>query len=433
MAATVQSRNTYVSSTSDAGSFDLSGNMPSGISAGDLLLVSVACDQNPTVSAGSDWTKMGQASNSTVVTGAIFWKFAAGSDTITITTSSNQQISAVLLRISGGSTPTGSSANGSSTNSNPPSHTSGETSTLWIATRAGDSTVVATAAPASFGNLQTATAGGTSGASSNTAEQTTSNTTLNPGTFTSNTEQWVSWTIGIPDTPSDRPYVVAYGSKHGDNVTSLTANAYVPSGISNFVVWAYVATYDDVDETAGYISSVTFDGNTMTEYEQDRGIDGGAGGEGGLFVYQGAASGSKNIVASFGGNTLVADIHWAVLANASTTTNPDAHHQDSVSGVTTMTGSVTTITDKSIVLSGIGFGNIGNGFASGSDQWQIDSTNGGYVVSSFSKTAKTPAGSVSHDYQNGTTDSATIKTMSIEPYVAAGGPTVKTLAALGVG
>lgn len=172
--------------------------------AGDMILVHFAVDGAPTVTDGSGtWNKLGQASNTTVVTGAIFWKIAtSNSETLTLTTSTEQSSHTVLvIRPDSGNTLSieGASANGSSSNSNPPSLTPsvGSKDFLWIATRAGDSTVVATVAPTDFTQLQTLAAAGTGGASTNTAEREFTGTTLDPGTFTSASEQWVSWTLAV--------------------------------------------------------------------------------------------------------------------------------------------------------------------------------------------------------------------------------------------
>jgi len=173
--------------------------MPSGITAGDLLVVIFSTDGNPTCTASAGWNKLGQASNTTAVTGAVFWKHATGGDTCTITTSATEQSSHVVLRITSGGIPVGTSANASSTNSNPPSYTDGySTDYLWVATRSGDSTVVATAAPSGYSQLQTQAAAGSGGASTNTAERTNAAATEDPGTFTSATAPWVAWTLSIP-------------------------------------------------------------------------------------------------------------------------------------------------------------------------------------------------------------------------------------------
>lgn len=196
-APATQTRNSGASAAADTTTHSI--NLPSGINPGETLIVIFSVDEAPTCTATGGWWKLGQASNSTVVTSAVFWKVAEGSDNCTITTSTAQQSSHVSLRISGGGSVTGTSANGNSTNSNPPLHTPpvGSKDYLWIATRSGDSTVVATVAPTNYGNLQTQAAAGTGGASTNTAERTLTASSENPGTFTSATEQWVSWTISV--------------------------------------------------------------------------------------------------------------------------------------------------------------------------------------------------------------------------------------------
>lgn len=103
------------------------------------------------------------------------------------------------------------SANGSSTNSDPPSITNGSGASrdvTVIATRSGDSTVVATVAPTNYTDLQSRAGGGTNGASTNTAERQiniASAGTEDPGTFTSGTEQWVSFTFGVYEIAAAAP------------------------------------------------------------------------------------------------------------------------------------------------------------------------------------------------------------------------------------
>lgn len=96
-----------------------------------------------------------------------------------------------------------SNSNGSSTNSNPPSITNSSGASrdvTVVCTRSGDSTVVATAAPTNYSNLQTQAGGGTGGASTNTAERQiniANSGSEDPGTFTSASEQWACFTFGI--------------------------------------------------------------------------------------------------------------------------------------------------------------------------------------------------------------------------------------------
>jgi hypothetical protein len=209
----VETRSTGASAATNTTSHAIT--LPSGVQSGDLLVCTFSSDGNPTCTDNSStWTKLGQASNSTIVTGAIFWKRATGSDALTITTSASEQSSHVVLRVSSAGDPTGTASNGSSTNSDPASHTTTSADILWIATRSGDSTVVATAAPVDYTGLQSQAAAGTGGASTNTAERKRTAATEDPGTFTSASEQWACWTLAIP-----------YGSTTHTAVASVTATA----------------------------------------------------------------------------------------------------------------------------------------------------------------------------------------------------------------
>ena len=178
--------------------------LPSGISAGNLLLVVFSSDGSPTIgidtgASGNNWQTIGPSASGANETGAVFWKVAEGSDALTVTTSNSEQSSHISFRITGADTVTGSVTNSSSTNSNPPSHTTTMPSQdiLWIATRTGDDVTVATAAPANYGNLQTITATAAAGASTNTAERELAATTEDPGVFTSTNEQWACFTLAV--------------------------------------------------------------------------------------------------------------------------------------------------------------------------------------------------------------------------------------------
>jgi len=232
--------------------------------AGDLIFVHFAVDGNPTVtvnggSSSSGWSAVSQASNSTTVTGAWLYLIAdAAGETLTLTTSASEQSSHTVLIIRPDTATSsylslaieGTSANGSSTNSNPPSHaiTRGYGENLFITTRAGDSTVVATVAPSSYGNLQTLAAAGTAGASTNTAEYTLTTTgPHDPGTFTSNSEQWVSWTICVRHTRVSPSSILIIDTDTASfptdvihDITSTTLQVF-----SGEIILAIIGTADD--------------------------------------------------------------------------------------------------------------------------------------------------------------------------------------------
>lgn len=209
--------------TGDATSHPIT--LPASVAVGDLILAFFSVDGNPTVTTTSTgWNKVGQRSNSSVVTGAVFSKIATGSDSLTLTTSASQESSHVTLRVSGVRSPAriaSAFSDGSSTNSNPAQGTTLATDSrgrLWVVSRSGDSNVVATVAPSGYSNLQTQAANTTGGASTNTAEKTTSGTAEDedPGTFTSAAEQWVCWTVGVDSTGS---FTLSYGDEFDEEPT----------------------------------------------------------------------------------------------------------------------------------------------------------------------------------------------------------------------
>lgn len=172
---------------------------------GDILLVIFTSDGNPTVSvnttgSGGNWNKLGQAFNGNNVTGAVFWKIAEGSDLLVLTTSSTQRSSFIAYSIKDAISVEGNSSDGSSSNSNPPSLTpsDGTRSYLWIATRSGDgNTSVSTVAPSGFSNLLTQAGNNNNGANTSTATLELVSDILDPGTFTSPNDQWVSFTLAV--------------------------------------------------------------------------------------------------------------------------------------------------------------------------------------------------------------------------------------------
>lgn len=200
-APSVLSRNTGVSSTTDATSY--TPTLPT-ITTGKAILVVVSADGNPNLSTTSvDWQRIGTAVNGTAVTGAVFLKKeATGSDALVVASSSSQQFSHAAWCIDAGTLWDFilASANGSSTNSDPPASGSIYTAVdvLWLTTRSGDGTVTASAAPSGYTDLQTRAGGGANGVSTNSAEKSaTGVTSENPGVFTSSTAPWVAWTIGL--------------------------------------------------------------------------------------------------------------------------------------------------------------------------------------------------------------------------------------------
>lgn len=185
--------------------------LPGSISAGERLIVVFSLDgyRNPitpvidTAYSGTKWEQVGSGAYSTTVYGFVYTKVAEGSgnDALRLVTVPADGSSHISFRIDAAGSVEVATSNGSSTNSAPPSltHTGGNIDTLWIVARCGDGTVQATAAPSGYSNLTTRNGYSSSyGASTATAElTTTADGSETPGTFTSNTEQWVCFTIAV--------------------------------------------------------------------------------------------------------------------------------------------------------------------------------------------------------------------------------------------
>ena len=135
--------------------------LPSGITAGDLLVVvfySGTSTSTPSTSS-SGWS-MSAVSTSSNGCGAVFYKVATGSDALSVTTATSAVARHVSLRITGASgTPTITSTTGTSAAPDPPSVTpaGGSADYLYIAA-AGESAVgvtstTITSAPSGYSNL----------------------------------------------------------------------------------------------------------------------------------------------------------------------------------------------------------------------------------------------------------------------------------------
>lgn len=208
-APTVVARTTSEQAT-DAGSFTVGLGSPS---AGELLIAIISIDTATSSShfwkvdqavSGGNWWVSSQVISNFEVTGIVAIKVAEGGDALKIDSvnAPNQQASAIVFRISGhGSYAAVSSAVGNSTNGDPPNVaiTGSAQDCLCIAALCTDSQVVASVAPATYGSLTTKAATNSSGASVSVADKSANATSDNPGVFTNTTEQWVAFTIAIPE------------------------------------------------------------------------------------------------------------------------------------------------------------------------------------------------------------------------------------------
>lgn len=236
--------------------------MPSGITAGDLLVIVFSADGDTNCTIGSgDWTRLDQGKGESggffLVTGAVFYKVAAGGDTATVTTSTSEQSTHIVYRLDNASEiynyklTTGSSANSAPQDLDTALFTSEDY--LWLVTRSGDSTVQASAAPTGFTDLTVETALNSVGASTAVAEReengSAGNVTLSDG-FTSASEQWVCFTLCIaPIRPLMQDIRETFDSALADPWTSYGVASFT-GGMAQMTVGT-ASAYHGVD-TAYY-------------------------------------------------------------------------------------------------------------------------------------------------------------------------------------
>lgn len=174
-----------------------------GPSAGDLLVVFVATSGagGPYIidgASGDAWVMVQGVGTGSLRMGVLA-KIASGGDALTLLTANSARMASVCYRVTGhGSALAGGSfASASSGSGDPPSasHSGAAQDTLFLAALATVSSV-ASAEPASYSTLTTASAGTAFMAA---AERDLNGTSDDPGTFTNTSQQWIATTVAIPE------------------------------------------------------------------------------------------------------------------------------------------------------------------------------------------------------------------------------------------
>lgn len=188
-------------------------NMPAGISVGDLLIVFFATDGDNTITNWGGFSELDQQDDGKDIFGAIGYKIAVGSDTLTITTSVLEPSSAIMYRIDGweSSFIPEISIYATSTTIYPnsliltPSWVQDDT--LWITTCMYDSNSIITAYPTNYSLSQLNEKGGAAqDCGVGVAGYNLNASSQNPDSFTlDDAEQWVAWTIAIAPSGATAP------------------------------------------------------------------------------------------------------------------------------------------------------------------------------------------------------------------------------------
>lgn len=183
-------------------------SLPTNRQPGDLLLVFYGISTGGTISTATStgsWTILSQTEVGTTIRGAVLYRFATGdeNDNLVITPSDTPGLVSIVLRIKNAGTPTATAASSTgSTNANPPSHTAPSSQKyLWVAGAIWDDDIAAgvnvTAAPSSYHSFLFQPTRGNH-VSAAVAERYVQTQTEDPGTYTSPSEAWATFTVAIP-------------------------------------------------------------------------------------------------------------------------------------------------------------------------------------------------------------------------------------------
>lgn len=237
--------------------------LPGGITNGNLLLCIFSCDGIVNATASSGWIKVARGTQGGTVTGVLFYKYATGSDSLTVTTDISEQSTHQVYELNNAAPPIVEITNGNSADADPPNNDTGTSREyLWIATHSSDAQTIATVAPSGYSGLLTETAAGAQGASTSTAYKTATASSENPGVFTSAADQWVAATIALG--PKDSYYLDILNGATGSNDNSAGSIAWSnPTNIT-----AEDLTYATVTQSGttatNYLKGLSFGGAVPT-------------------------------------------------------------------------------------------------------------------------------------------------------------------------
>jgi hypothetical protein len=183
-------------------------SLPTGIVAGELLLVVIGAEGDRSYTWPAGWTELADSLNGTISSATIGYRTATGSEgsTMTVTSSSGTGSAHVAMRISGSwATPTISTlATGSNTTPDPNSVTSAVSrEKLWLPVAAGrlNNSLAGVSPPSGYTTVASSSyVSGGVGSFATVASLISSSNTLNPGIFslsTGSNADWLAWTIVV--------------------------------------------------------------------------------------------------------------------------------------------------------------------------------------------------------------------------------------------
>jgi hypothetical protein len=259
--------------TSGVATSPVSANMPSGITAGELLVAIVGTDGAATAAAGGaeGWTQVNTAANASAVRETVLAKVAAGGDALTLTLGSAVDSATQVMRITNHGVSNvatdiavGTAATGTDTAPNPPSVTpAANTPNLFIAFNASDDDDNPTenywpaSAYTAAGWVESAQSG-TSCMIQVAYRRLTTGSAENPPAFVLGaSEEWVAQTLCIPP---------ASAGATGTAAVTEEADTSTASGTETFTGTSATTEAADTSTASG---TLTITGTSATTEEAD--------------------------------------------------------------------------------------------------------------------------------------------------------------------
>jgi hypothetical protein len=228
----------------------------------------------------------------------------------------------------------------------------------------------------------------------------------------------------------------------------VASNSGVKSLVTTFN-WSHTCTgsdlvlivgvgVSDLTGTDRVISSVTYNGTSMTQIENS---DGGADNNASwLFYLFNPSTGANTVQVNFNAGTLTNTVGGAVSLTGVDNTGIDAHTNQHTTNADSITTSVTTVADNSWVIDSIAMssGNVATLTIGGSANQQVNVGTNSFDFGMSTIGPKTPAGSQSMVWNDGGALGSSFDwchcLVSVRPTGGGGGgTTIKQLAAMGVG
>lgn len=240
-------------------------------------------------------------------------------------------------------------------------------------------------------------------------------------TFTGTDPEGEDITYNIVIGTDDNLDSVAYDSSSSNATTSTNTNSYshtFPSTIADGLLVVFINGYSSSNQVR--VSTCTYNSVSLTQRAtiyKDSLLSGNRGWE--VWTIATPATGANTLAVTMTNSLDNISVHAVNIKNANPTLDATntATEGDWVTP-TTVDGpyeiGVTTTVDNCLVLTACASVDTGT-LAPSAGQTQIASTVSGYVISSYSSSLKTPAGTVTHGYDNATNDYAYLIGVSVAP------------------